>query len=70
MNLFNRILRRTCTHRRFAWPRTDSSGRYYQVCLDCGVAYEYDWEAMRRTSRVLVQSPQPEALLPQFGDTL
>ena len=39
-------------------PRTDADGRYYQVCLACGTAYEYDWEAMRRTGRVLIEHAQ------------
>jgi hypothetical protein len=31
----------------------DESGRYYQRCLGCGTAYEYDWAMMRRTDRLL-----------------
>jgi len=57
LNLIKKFLRRTCTHR-FSWPRTDADGRYYQVCLACGTAYEYDWEAMRRTGRVLIEHAQ------------
>jgi hypothetical protein len=34
----------------------DASGRYYQVCLACGTAYEYDWELMRQTGKVLNDS--------------
>jgi len=52
------LLRQCCTHR-FSWPRTDENGRDYQICLSCGTAYEYDWETMRRTDRVLV-AVQPE----------
>jgi len=52
------LLRQGCPHR-FSWPRTDENGRDYQICLRCGTAYEYDWETMRRTGRVLV-AVQPE----------
>ena len=41
-----------CSHR-FSWPHGDVDGRNYQVCLRCGVTYEYDWAAMRRTDRLL-----------------
>ena len=57
MKLLKLILRHTCTHR-FSWPRIDSHGCHYQVCLACGTAYEYDWEGMRRTNRVLSQDVQ------------
>jgi hypothetical protein len=40
----------SCRHQ-FSWPRRSSNGDYYQVCLQCGVRYRYDWNAMRRTSR-------------------
>ena len=53
------LLRQGCIHR-FAWPRTGSDGRYYQVCLACGAAYEYDWEMMRRTNRLLVPAVEAE----------
>src|SRR5579872_2074548 len=36
-----------CSHE-FGWPRSDGSGRHYQVCLRCGVEYAYDWQSMRR----------------------
>jgi hypothetical protein len=49
-----------CTHR-FSWPRIDDNGRNYQVCLACGTAYEYDWEMMRRTNRLLVAAVQTES---------
>lgn len=58
MNLLKQILQRTCTHR-FAWPRSDGNGRYYQICLGCGTAYEYDWILMRRTNHKLTEPPQP-----------
>lgn len=51
MKLLKLILRHTCTHR-FSWPRIDNNGHHYQVCLGCGIAYEYDWNGMKRTNRV------------------
>ena len=53
VKLLKFLLRQGCRHR-FSWPRIDNCGRYYQVCLACGAAYEYDWEMMRRTNRLLV----------------
>jgi len=42
-----------CKHE-FAFPVTDpDSHRTYQVCLRCGVEYEYDWVHMTRLRRVL-----------------
>jgi hypothetical protein len=40
-----------CSHE-FAWPRRAASGEYYQVCLQCAAAYQYDWKTMRRGNRV------------------
>jgi hypothetical protein len=40
-----------CRHQ-FSWPRRSDGGDYYQVCLQCGVKYRYDWSAMRRTDRL------------------
>jgi PilZ domain len=40
-----------CSHE-FSWPRRASSGDYYQVCLLCATAYQYDWKSMRRGDRV------------------
>jgi len=40
-----------CSHE-FSWPRRAASGDYYQVCLLCATAYQYDWKSMRRGSRV------------------
>ncbi len=51
MRLLKRLLQQTCLHR-FAWPRTDAFGRNYQICLDCGTAYEYDWDGMRQKGRL------------------
>jgi PilZ domain len=46
-----------CSHE-FSWPRRSADGHYYQVCLQCATAYNYDWKAMRRTKRV---DPSAEA---------
>src|SRR6266568_3146098 len=40
-----------CSHE-FAWPRRAANGEYYQVCLLCAAAYQYEWKTMRRGSRV------------------
>jgi PilZ domain len=40
-----------CSHE-FSWPRRAASGDYYQVCLLCATAYQYDWKTMRRGDRV------------------
>ncbi len=52
MNFLKKLVGRGCAHR-FSWPRIDADGRHYQICLACGAAYEYDWEAMRRTDHLL-----------------
>ena len=36
-----------CSHE-FSWPRRKPNGEYYQVCLLCATAYQYDWKTMRR----------------------
>jgi hypothetical protein len=41
----------SCSHQ-FSWPRRSDAGDYYQVCLRCGAEYAYDWNAMRRTTRI------------------
>lgn len=53
VKLLKRLLARGCAHR-FSWPRADDTGRYYQICLACGTAYEYDWDEMRRTNNLLI----------------
>lgn len=58
MKFLRFLLGRGCSHR-FSWPRADANGRYYQVCPDCGTAYEYDWKLMRRTERLLVAGARP-----------
>src|SRR5712664_4284177 len=40
-----------CSHE-FSWPRRSANGEYYQVCLVCASAYQYDWKTMRRGNRV------------------
>ena len=41
-----------CRHE-FGFPVTDpESHRTYQVCVHCGVEYEYDWEHMTRLRRM------------------
>ncbi len=40
-----------CSHE-FSWPRRAANGEYYQVCMLCATAYQYDWKTMRRGSRV------------------
>jgi hypothetical protein len=52
MAFFKKLLAAPCPHR-FSWPRTDSAGRNYQICVLCGTAYQYDWNAMRRTNLLL-----------------
>lgn len=53
MKFWNRLRLHRCAHR-FSWPRVDANGRHYQICLLCGIAYEYDWTEMRRTNHVIV----------------
>lgn len=53
MSLLKRFFGSWCAHR-FAWPRIDANDRHYQICLDCGTAYEYDWRMMRRTGRLAI----------------
>jgi hypothetical protein len=57
LNFLKQLLGRGCTHR-FSWPRSGEDGRYYQICLACGTAYEYDWIMMRRTDRLLAATIQ------------
>jgi hypothetical protein len=55
MMIWKRLFGRGCSHK-FSWPRVDTDGRHYQICLVCGTAYEYDWTMMRRTSRLMEMS--------------
>jgi hypothetical protein len=52
MNFLKLLLGKGCSHQ-FSWPRVDNEGRHYQICSRCGTAYEYDWELMRRTDRLM-----------------
>lgn len=38
-----------CRHQ-FSWPRCDETGNHYQVCVQCGAKYSYDWATMRRVA--------------------
>ena len=59
--LFQRIMQKFCRHR-FSWPHTSVYGQDYQVCLSCGVAYEFDCSTMSRTGRLMEpQDLQAEA---------
>jgi hypothetical protein len=57
MAFLDRLLAAQCDHR-FCWPRTDSDGRHYQICVDCGTAYQYDWKKMRRTNRLVLPAAE------------
>jgi hypothetical protein len=48
----------TCRHE-FSWPRRSGDGSYYQVCIQCGSKYRYDWSTMRRVAR-LERDPDQE----------
>jgi hypothetical protein len=51
-----------CKHK-FGFPVTNpGSHRTYQVCIRCGMEYEYDWEHMTRLSRI-EQNPEAPDLL-------
>lgn len=44
------LLSPTCPHE-FGWPRKAADGEYYQVCVNCGEEYQYDWPSMRRLGK-------------------
>jgi len=44
------LLSPKCTHE-FGWPRKAADGEYYQVCVNCGAEYQYDWPSMRRLGK-------------------
>ena len=49
-NIISRLLF-DCRHQ-FSWPRRDENGDYYQLCVSCGMKYQYDWTRMRRLDPV------------------
>lgn len=55
--LMDVILLGRCSHE-FSWPRRSANGEYYQVCLLCAAAFQYDWKTMRRGKRV--ENPVPD----------
>ena len=55
-----------CSHE-FSWPRRAASGEYYQVCLLCATAYEYDWKTMRRGNRVEEPAAETVAIRRRSG---
>ena len=55
MSFWKWVCGRGCAHR-FSWPRIDAEGCHYQICLRCGIAYEYDWTTMSRTRRLKIGS--------------
>ena len=56
---FQRLMEALCPHQ-FSWPRSGAHGQDYQVCVLCGIAYEYDVLTMRRTGRLI--TPVEESL--------
>jgi len=52
MSFLKRVFGRGCAHR-FTWPRLNENGQHYQICAICGAAYEYDWDGMCPTGRLL-----------------
>jgi hypothetical protein len=55
-----------CSHE-FSWPRRSANGEYYQVCLLCAAAYQYDWKTMRRGARVEHPAPETAAVRRRSG---
>lgn len=51
-NFLKRIAEIFCRHE-FSWPHSGVYGQDYQVCMRCGVVYEYDLVAMHRTRRLM-----------------
>jgi hypothetical protein len=56
-----RLLQKCCPHR-FSWPHAGAYGQDYQICLICGVAYEYDCTTMSQTGRLAVMDARDELL--------
>lgn len=55
-----------CSHE-FSWPRRTATGDYYQVCLLCAAAFQYDWKTMRRGSRVETPTAETAAVRRRSG---
>jgi hypothetical protein len=55
--LMDVLLLGRCSHE-FSWPRRAASGEYYQTCMLCATAFQYDWKTMRRGNRV--DEPVPD----------
>ena len=49
--LMDVLMQGRCSHE-FSWPRRTANGEYYQICLLCATAYQYDWKTMRRGDRM------------------
>lgn len=58
-HLLSSFFTRACAHQ-FAWPRRTADGTFYQVCLECGDCFSYDWDAMTRGDRIDTP-PEPTA---------
>jgi hypothetical protein len=58
-----RLLQKFCPHR-FSWPHAGVHGQDYQICLVCGVAYEYDCTTMRQTGRLAATADERDEFLP------
>ncbi len=56
--LMDVLMQGRCSHE-FSWPRRASDGGYYQICLLCATAYQYDWKTMRRGPRM--EQPEMES---------
>ena len=50
-----------------AFLRRSPDGEYYQVCLLCAAAYQYDWKTMRRGDRVEHPAPESTAVRRRSG---
>ena len=61
--MFTRLLEILCRHE-FSWPHTGTAGQDYQVCLNCGAAYEFDCATMRRTGRLAAPPASRSPLRP------
>ena len=56
-----------CSHE-FSWPRREGNS-YYQVCLLCGVEYDYDWKTMQRTEKLTADGHSKRRLARRQGRT-